>query len=128
MNFFCAGITHHTDDLAAGCAANNGIVDQDYALAGEQTANGIQLELDAEVAHTLFRFDECASDVMVADQPKAERQQRFRRISSAAATPESGTGTTRSASTGDSLANWRPMASRLACTERPKTTLSGREK
>src|SRR5579864_2484921 len=81
VNFSCAGVAHHTDDLAAGCAANNGIVDQDYALAGEQTANGIQLELDAEVAHTLLRFDERASDVMVADQPKAKRQQRFRRIS-----------------------------------------------
>jgi len=46
----------------------------------------------------------------------------------AAATPESGTGTTKSAAAGASIANCRPSFSRLSATERPKITLSGREK
>src|ERR1700722_12204789 len=46
----------------------------------------------------------------------------------AAVTPESGTGTTRSASTGASRARRRPICSRLACTQRPKIRLSGRAK
>ena len=47
---------------------------------------------------------------------------------SAAALPESGTGTTQSASTGLSRARMRPKASRDLCTERPNTIESGREK
>src|ERR1017187_5854461 len=46
----------------------------------------------------------------------------------AAVTPESGTGTTRSAGTPDSRASWRPIRSRLSCTQRPKMRLSGRGK
>ena len=47
---------------------------------------------------------------------------------SAAHTPLSGTGTTTSAGTADSRASWRPNSVRTSFTERPNTTLSGREK
>src|SRR6266849_2036925 len=46
----------------------------------------------------------------------------------AAGTPESGTGTIMSASTGCSRARRRPSISRDSFTERPKMMLSGREK
>ena len=43
----------------------------------------------------------------------------------AAEIPESGTGMTMSASTGHSLANWRPKSIRTSCTLQPAIVLSG---
>ena len=61
MNFFGSGVADHADYLLAGGAANYGVVDQDDALAFDQAADGIQLELDAEVAHGLLRLDEASA-------------------------------------------------------------------
>ena len=72
-----AGFAHHAHDLAAGGAADDGIVDQDDALAFEQRAHGIELELHAEIADGLLRLDERAADVVIADQAHAERQAGF---------------------------------------------------
>ncbi len=72
MHFFCAGVPYHADDLAAGGAAHDGVINQDDPLSGEKTAHWIQLELYAEVAHTLLRLNEGAADIVIADQPKAE--------------------------------------------------------
>src|ERR1700756_3130236 len=44
----------------------------------------------------------------------------------AAGVPDSGTPITRSASTGHSRANRRPISTRVACTDRPASVLSGR--
>ena len=75
------------------------IVHQHHALAFQQMAHRIQLQLDAEIANRLRRLDERAAHVMIADQRLAERQPGFRRIADAPpALPESGTGTTISAS------------------------------
>ena len=72
VDFLRAGGAHHADDLAAGGAADDGVVDEDDALAFEQIAHRVELELDAEVAHALLRLDEGAADVVVADEAEVE--------------------------------------------------------
>ena len=73
MHFFRAGVANHAHDLPAGGAAHDRIVDQHHALAFEQRAHRIQLQLHAEVAHALAGLDEGAPDVVVADQGEAKR-------------------------------------------------------
>ena len=73
MHFFRACVADHAHDLAAGGAAHDGVVDQHHALAFEQSAHRIQLQLHSEVAHALPRLDERAADVVIADQAEAER-------------------------------------------------------
>ena len=68
-----AGIAHHLDDLQAGGAADDRIVDQHDALALDQRAVGIVLQLDAEVADLLARLDEGAPDIVRADDAELER-------------------------------------------------------
>ena len=53
MDFARAGIAHHLDDLHAGRAADDRIVDQHDPLALDQRAVGVVLQLDAEVADFL---------------------------------------------------------------------------
>ena len=53
MDFAGAGFAHHGDDLLAGSAANDGIIDEDNALAPEDGAIGIMFQLDAEMADGL---------------------------------------------------------------------------
>ena len=77
MDLAGAGVANHADDLAAGRAADDGVINQDDALAVEYAAHRVELELDAEVAHPLLRLDEGAADVVTADQPDAERQPAF---------------------------------------------------
>src|SRR5262249_37035010 len=52
------GVAHHTHDLAAGCAAHDGVVNQHHTLACQDAAYRVQLELHAEVSYPLFGFDE----------------------------------------------------------------------
>src|SRR5258708_20801002 len=73
MHFRGSGITHHADDLSAGGAADDGIVDENHALALEQVPHRIEFQAHAEIAHALLRLDECASNVVIADQSKAKR-------------------------------------------------------
>ena len=80
MHLARAGVAYHADQLAAGGAAHNGIVHQHYALAFQQVAHGIQLQLHAEIANFLRRLDERAANIVVADQPVAEWQLRFRGV------------------------------------------------
>ncbi len=63
---------HHADDLARGRAADDGVVDEDDALAFEQGADGVELHADAEVADALLGLDEGAADVVVADEAEVE--------------------------------------------------------
>ena len=72
MHFLRAGVADHADNLAAGGAAHDRVIDQHDALALQQRADWIQLQLHAKVAHALAGFDEGSSDVVVADQSKAE--------------------------------------------------------
>jgi hypothetical protein len=62
----------HANDFAAGGAANDGVVDEDDALAFEQVVNGIELEADAEVADALLGLNEGAANVVVADEAETE--------------------------------------------------------
>ena len=77
MNFRCARVAHHANDLAAGGAANDGVIDQYNALALQQMLNRIQLKADAEVANALLGLNECASYVVIANESKAERDAAF---------------------------------------------------
>ena len=61
--------------------ADDGVVDQNDALAFQQIAHRIQLEPHAEVAHALLRLDEGAAHIVIADQAEAERNPALRRIS-----------------------------------------------
>src|SRR5882762_5679693 len=80
VDFFCADLADHADDLAAGGATDDEIVDQNHALAFEQATNGIELELHAEITNSLRRLDEGAADVMIANQAHAEGNFRFKRV------------------------------------------------
>ncbi len=73
MHFRSAGAAHHADNFAARCPADDGVVNEDDALALKQIVHGVELEADAEVADALFRFDKCTADVVVADEAEAER-------------------------------------------------------
>src|ERR1035441_10731797 len=77
MNFFGAGAAHHAHNLAARRSANDGVVNQDDALALEQIAHGIEFEFDAEVANPLLRLDERAAHIMITNQTEAKRKTGF---------------------------------------------------
>src|SRR5882757_4853949 len=77
MDLLCPRIANHANDLPAGRAAHDGVVDQDYALALEQTAHRIQLELHAEIADSLLGFDKSASYIVIANESEAERNAAF---------------------------------------------------
>src|SRR6202035_2096086 len=79
MDFFGAGVAHHADELAAGGAADDGIVDEDDALSGDEFTNGIEFEFDAEIADGLRRLDEGAADVVIANEAHAEGNFGFER-------------------------------------------------
>ena len=129
VDFLRAGAANHADNLAAGGAADDGIVDQDDALALKQAAHRIQLQLHAEIAHALAGLDKSASHIVIADQAEAEWDAALRRSSPsprsrrnrARAPPDRHRPELRAPAAG-------PSSSRLSCTGRPKTRLSGREK
>src|SRR6202795_4250606 len=81
MDFLRARVTNHADDLPAGGAAHNRIVDQNHPFALEQAMNGVQFQLHPEVADSLLRLDESTSDVMVADEAEAKRNTTFGGVS-----------------------------------------------
>src|SRR6266566_7295514 len=80
VDFLGPGLANHAHDFAAGGAANDGIVHQHHALAFHEAANGIELELDAEIADRLRRLDERSADVMIANQAHAEGNLGFERV------------------------------------------------
>src|SRR5690242_5768471 len=73
MDLGGAGVTDQLDDLLRCRAAHDAIVDQHDAVAPDDARIGRMLELDAELADALLRLDECASDVVIADDAKLER-------------------------------------------------------
>src|SRR5213594_3193835 len=73
VNFLRAGIADQADNLLAGGAAHDRIVNQGNALPVEQAAHRIELQFDAEITHRLARLDERSSNVVIAYQAEAER-------------------------------------------------------
>src|ERR1017187_1848732 len=92
VHFFRPGIANHADDLAAGGAAHDRVVYEDNAFALEQAVNGVELQLHAEIAHRLLRFDKGASDLVVADESKTKRNAAFGRVSDGGGVPRIGHG------------------------------------
>ena len=92
MHFGRARVADHANDLAAGGAAHDRIVDQNHALAFKQAVNGIELQLHAEVAHRLLRLDERPSNVVVANQSKTKRNATFGRVADGGRVPGIGHG------------------------------------
>ena len=58
MHFARTGLADHADDLAAGSAADDGIVDRYDAAALQQMTHRVKFELDSEIADRLRGFDE----------------------------------------------------------------------
>src|SRR5690349_16659433 len=80
VDFPGAGVADHAHDFAAGGAADDGIIHQDDALALDEAAHGVELELDAEIADGLRRLDERAADVVIANQAHTKRNLGFESI------------------------------------------------
>src|SRR5580704_1688614 len=80
MDFARAGFADHADNLAAGGAADDGIVDENHALAFDKAADRIEFQFHAKISDGLRGLDERAADVMITDQPHAKRNFRFERI------------------------------------------------
>src|SRR3954471_52528 len=66
-----AGLAQHPDQGPLGVAADDGVVDDDEALTGDDVAERVQLEPDAELADGLAGLDEGAADVGVLHQTLA---------------------------------------------------------
>ena len=78
VNLRGTGFADHADDLAGRRAPHDRIVHQHNALTGNQFANRVQFDFDAEVPDRLLRFDERSADVVVPDQTQFERRPRRR--------------------------------------------------
>ena len=128
MYFFRACVANHAHDLPAGGAAHDGVVDQHDALAFEHSCGRDSVLVSRRSRERFAGLDESAAHVVIANESETKRNAALGGVSYCCSHPESGTGTTRSASTGASRASCLPRPSRLAGTERPKTRLSGREK
>ena len=68
MNFARARAAHHADDLAAGGAAHDRIVDQNHALAFQQMPDRIEFQLHAEIANGLRGLNKRPAHIVIADQ------------------------------------------------------------
>jgi len=64
-DFHGTGVARHLDDLAAGGATHDGVVDEQHALAAEFLMYGVEFLAHGILAHRLPRHDEGAADVAV---------------------------------------------------------------
>src|SRR5215210_4208953 len=60
-----AGLEQQLDQLAAGVAAYDGVVHNDHPVAFDHTRQRVELEPDAELAHTVGRLDKSPPHVAV---------------------------------------------------------------
>ena len=74
VNLGRAGVAEHPDDLAGRVAADDRVVDDDDALAGEDLGQRVELHAQAVLAELLPGLDEGALDVAVLDQAVVLRQ------------------------------------------------------
>src|SRR6266403_495732 len=79
VNFSRARFPYHTHDFAASGAAHKGIVHQHYALAFDEAAHRIELQLHAKIADGLRRLDKRPANIMIADQAHTERNAGLQR-------------------------------------------------
>src|SRR4029450_4517405 len=68
VHFLCAGVAQHANDLATRRAAHDRIVDNHDALAFQDVALSVELDLHAEIANRLLRLDDAPANIVVADQ------------------------------------------------------------
>src|SRR6185295_17776149 len=80
VNFARARFADDANQLAKRGAAHEGVVYQDDAPAFENAAHRVVLEPDTKIPDILLRLDECAPDIMIADQRELERQTGFRGV------------------------------------------------
>ena len=80
MHLARAGLADHLDDLLAGGAAHDRIVDEDDPLALQHVAVGVVLQLHAHVADRVGRLDEGAADIVVADDAEFEGKPGLLRV------------------------------------------------
>ncbi len=76
VHFARAGRANHLDDLPAGRAAHDRVVDEHDAASLQDALHRIQLHAHAEMADRLVRLDERPSDVVIADQAHLQRHAR----------------------------------------------------
>ena len=72
VDFLCACAAEHIDDFDRGRASHDGVIDQNHALAFDETAVGVVFQLNAQMPDMVGRLDECTSDIVVADDSKIE--------------------------------------------------------
>jgi hypothetical protein len=77
MHLARAGLADHLDDLPAGGAADDRIVNQDHPLGLQHRAIGGVLQLHAEMADVVGRLDERTADIVVADDTELEWDAAF---------------------------------------------------
>src|SRR3989338_7452792 len=65
INFPGTRFSRHFHDLAAGIAADDGVVHQQHVFALEFQLDGVKLEVQAALPDLLARHDECPADVAV---------------------------------------------------------------
>ena len=80
MHLACARLAHHLHDLHRRGSANHAVVDQHDPLAFDLPLIGAVFQLHAELANALFRLDEGAADIVVANDAELERRSDFLRI------------------------------------------------
>src|SRR5206468_1281327 len=78
VDFLRTHFANHTNDLTAGRAADDGVVDEHNTFALDEAADRIQFQFYAEVADGLRRLDERAADVMIANETHAEGNFRLK--------------------------------------------------
>ena len=72
-----AGGAHHPHNLGRGRTADDAVVDQDDALAGQRHPIGVVLQLHAEIADMIRGLDKRPADIVVADDAELEVEARF---------------------------------------------------
>src|SRR6266540_3455713 len=70
MNLGRTGIAHHLHDLGGCGATYDRVVDEHDPFAVDNGAIGAVLQPHPELPDVLGRLDECASDIMIADNPE----------------------------------------------------------
>src|SRR4051794_636814 len=68
MHFPRSSASHHPDNLPAGGASNDRVIDQNDALTFELMPHRVQLQLDPEVSNRLRGLDEGSPDVVIPYQ------------------------------------------------------------
>ena len=77
MNLQRARRADHVDNLQAGRAANDGVVDQNNALSLDSRSVGVVLQLHAKVPYVVRRLDKGTAHIVVANDAQFEGKARL---------------------------------------------------